>query len=183
MAVCINLSFSFFMASFCENVPLQNYYKEAATFAYNNYMRFREEMREHPWYDPVIEDNRCKSVLGYREGDSFRGLPNIRLFHGLGGYKQPIGTTTVFLKHVTFHLIKKILLNSTSFMYSIVSGTKLEMKTTQPRNDHYARRLGLNGGLALDVLGLEILALFHEKQSHYDGDRGEGSQTDSETHR
>ena len=31
------------------------------------------------------EDDRVEEQWGYRDGDIFRGLPNIRLFHGLGG--------------------------------------------------------------------------------------------------
>lgn len=98
--------------------------------------------------------------------------------------KSHVGTfILILIKHVTYHLIKKILLNSTSFIYSLVSSTRLETKTTELQNDLSFRPLGLNGGLTLDILGLEIFALFHEKQGHHDGDRGEGSQADPETHR
>ena len=78
-----------------EDVPLQNYYKEAATFAYNNLIRHREERRGQYWdesdpeWDTDDDEAACEGCCGYRNNDSFKGLPNIRLFHGLGGYKEP----------------------------------------------------------------------------------------------
>jgi len=81
---------------FVEDVPLRTYYREAATFAYHNYRRFRREQKlarldsdcyEEGVFMPFTSDDEddCNEELGgHRDGDIFLGLPNIRLFHGLG---------------------------------------------------------------------------------------------------
>ena len=55
-----------------EDVPLRIYYKEAARFAYKS---LELELQSSDEFEHI-------------DFDMFRGLPDIRLFHGLGGDKN-----------------------------------------------------------------------------------------------
>ena len=86
-----------------EDVPLRLYYREASRVAYSNYRQYRNEYRlrrtmdrdiweedsdrsesdeRYGYVDSDDEDNENEGRLGYRDGDIFRGLPDIRVFHG-----------------------------------------------------------------------------------------------------
>ena len=66
-----------------ENVSLKSYYKEAGTFAYMGYY----DESQNSDFDPYGEDfYDYDGVLLGIDHKIFQGLPNISLFHGLGGY-------------------------------------------------------------------------------------------------
>ena len=70
-----------------QDVPLRTYYKEAGNFAYLGYKR--EVALNEDWSDyddePFMDYD---GVLLGLDREMFRGLPNIRLFRGLGGYRR-----------------------------------------------------------------------------------------------
>jgi len=62
-----------------EHVSVRTCYEKAARFAYEIHHRVGQEQWDQDYDAYEME-------LRYRSGDIFRGLPNISLFKGLGGY-------------------------------------------------------------------------------------------------
>lgn len=71
-----------------KDVPLRTYYKEVSELAYMGYAQEMEEENYFEDHDPNRHIDFDGVWLGLNR-DMFRGLPNIRLFRGLGGYNRP----------------------------------------------------------------------------------------------